>query len=86
MIYPIRLNPVVLVKGVALFGLCLISYWIIPFLHGLFFSPTKNIPGPLLARLTRWYEYFAVRRGQSNIEYIKLHEKFGTWINDMNAS
>ncbi|OAL54679.1 cytochrome protein [Pyrenochaeta sp. DS3sAY3a] len=64
-------------RGVALLVICLISYWIIPFLHGLTISSTRNVPGPLLARFTRWYEYFAVLGGKSNIEYMQLHDKFG---------
>lgn len=67
-------------RGVALLVICLTSYWIIPFLHGLTISSTRNVPGPLLARFTRWYEYFAVLRGKSNIEYMQLHDKFGMSI------
>ncbi|KAH7089414.1 cytochrome P450 [Paraphoma chrysanthemicola] len=65
------------IRGVGLLGVCFISYWVIPFLHGLIVSPTRDVPGPLLARITRWYEFFAVLRGDSNVEYMKLHNRFG---------
>ncbi|UPX09407.1 uncharacterized protein EKO05_0000097 [Ascochyta rabiei] len=64
-------------QGAAFLGICLTSYWIIPFLHGLTISSTRNVPGPFLARFTRWYEYFALLRGKSHVEYMQLHDKFG---------
>lgn len=58
--------------------LCLIaSYYTISTFYNLFFSPLKNVPGPFLARVTRWWEYFMVQRGVSNLEYVRLHEKYG---------
>ncbi|KAH7146836.1 cytochrome P450 [Dactylonectria estremocensis] len=41
------------------------------------FSPLRKVPGPFLARLTRWWEYRMVVRGDSNLEYIRLHKKYG---------
>ena len=55
-----------------------VSYWLLPFLHGLFFAPTRNVRGPLLARISKWFEYRMVQKGDSNIEYIRLHERFGS--------
>ncbi|KAG6363849.1 hypothetical protein INS49_008952 [Diaporthe citri] len=58
--------------------LCLIaSYYTIGTIYDLFFSPLKNVPGPSLARVTRWWEYFMVKRGVSNLEYVDLHKKYG---------
>ncbi|KAK7697057.1 hypothetical protein SLS64_013908 [Diaporthe eres] len=58
--------------------LCLIaSYYAISTAYNLFFSPLKNVPGPFLARVTRWWEYFMVQRGVSNLEYVDLHKKYG---------
>ncbi|EEU38517.1 uncharacterized protein NECHADRAFT_19176, partial [Fusarium vanettenii 77-13-4] len=37
----------------------------------------RKIPGPLLARVTRWWEYRLVSKGDSNLEYIRLHQKYG---------
>ncbi|KEF62905.1 uncharacterized protein A1O9_00879 [Exophiala aquamarina CBS 119918] len=52
-------------------------YWVIPLLHNLFVSPSRNVPGPFWARVTRWYEYFAVLQGDSNQLYRRLHDKYG---------
>lgn len=58
--------------------LCLIfSYYTISLTYNLFFSPLRNIPGPFLARVSRWWEYLMVQRGVSNIEYVNLHKKYG---------
>ncbi|KAL6703106.1 hypothetical protein ACN47E_010243 [Coniothyrium glycines] len=77
MLYPTSLDLAGYSRAIAVVSICLTLYYILPFLHGLFVSPTKNIPGPLLARFTRWYEYCAVLRGKSNLEYLQLHDKFG---------
>ena len=53
-------------------------YWILPFLNGLLFAPTKRVPGPFWARLTRLYEVYLVHGGNSHLDFIKLHEKYGT--------
>lgn len=58
--------------------ICLIaSYYAISTIHNLFFSPLKDVPGPFLARVTRWWEYLLVQRGVSNLEYVRLHQKYG---------
>ncbi|KAF7173431.1 hypothetical protein CNMCM5623_005644 [Aspergillus felis] len=54
-----------------------VSDYLGPLLHGLLFSPLRKVPGPFLARVTRWWEYRLVARGDSNQEYIRLHEKYG---------
>lgn len=86
MLHHLGLSGSDFIRGVTLLAICLISYWIIPFLYGLIVSPTKDIPGPLLARFSRWYEYLAVLRGQSHVEYMKLHNKFGALIIHITAS
>jgi hypothetical protein len=58
---------------------CVASYWLLPFAYGLLFASTRRIPGPLLARMTRWYEYYLVKKNLSHFDYIRLHEKFGTF-------
>lgn len=61
--------------------LCLIaSYYTISTIYNLFFSPLKNVPGPFLARVTRWWEYCMVQGGVSNLEYIRLHKKHGWYL------
>ena len=46
--------------------------------YSLLFSPLRKIPGPLLARVTRWWEYRMVLNGDSNLEFIRLHKKHGS--------
>jgi hypothetical protein len=60
----------------AFFGLA-ISYYFVALLYSLLFSPLRNIPGPFLARVTRWWEYRVVKQGNSNLEFIRLHKKYG---------
>lgn len=45
----------------------------------LFFHPLKNIPGPFLARVTYWYEFYqdVILGGQYVKNYPALHEKYG---------
>ncbi|KAL9568905.1 hypothetical protein ACKAV7_006970 [Fusarium commune] len=59
-----------------LFGLAF-SYYFIALLYSLFLSPLRSIPGPFLARVTRWWEYRVVKQGHSNQEFIRLHKKYG---------
>jgi cytochrome P450 len=53
------------------------SYWLLPFPHGLLFASTRKVPGPFWARWTRWFEFRAVPKGDSNLEYARLHERLG---------
>lgn len=46
--------------------------------YDVFFSPLKSIPGPFLARLTRFWEVYVLRHGHSHMEFVQLHEKHGT--------
>ncbi|KAJ4290360.1 hypothetical protein N0V90_010576 [Kalmusia sp. IMI 367209] len=57
-----------------------VSFWLLPALHGFIVSPTRRVPGPLLTRFTKWWEYRAVLKGDSNLEYIRLHEKYGSVV------
>lgn len=64
----------------ALFSLCL--YFIGLGVYRLFFSPLAKFPGPKLAALTFWVEFYhdVVRRGQYTFEIVKMHEKYGECI------
>ncbi|KAI6774766.1 hypothetical protein HG530_001524 [Fusarium avenaceum] len=54
-----------------------VVYYLAALFYSLFLSPLRRIPGPLLARMTRWWEYRVVKKGKSNQEYIRLHRKYG---------
>lgn len=64
-------------RGVALIIAPILCYWVLPFLYGVFLAPTRKVPGPFWARITRWFEFRAVLKGDSNLEYIRLHEELG---------
>lgn len=67
----------VTIKTLVTVACLVVSYYAFSIIHGLFFSPLRNVPGPFLARVTRWFEYLMVRRGDSNLEYVRLHKKYG---------
>ncbi|KAH6988294.1 cytochrome protein [Ilyonectria sp. MPI-CAGE-AT-0026] len=52
-------------------------YWVLPLLHGIFLSPLRRVPGPFLARVSRLWEFYSLWKGQSNLDFIRLHEKYG---------
>lgn len=46
-------------------------------IYNLFFSPLRKVPGPFLARFSRFWELNAIRTTDLNETYIRLHEKYG---------
>jgi hypothetical protein len=64
-------------KIAALLSASIIFYWLLPLLYGFLYASTRKIPGPFWARITRWDEFRKVIKGDSNLEYIRLHEKLG---------
>ncbi|KAF4462515.1 Pisatin demethylase [Fusarium albosuccineum] len=58
----------------------LTGFYLVPLVQSFLFSPLRRIPGPLLARVTRWWEYRLVTKGDSNLQYIRLHKKYGECI------
>lgn len=48
----------------------------------LVFSPIAQFPGPKLAALTLWYEFYfdVIKRGSYFREIAKMHEKYGTLL------
>ncbi|KAF2008784.1 cytochrome P450 [Aaosphaeria arxii CBS 175.79] len=59
------------------FGASIAFYWLGPFLNGLLFASTRRIPGPFWARVSRFTELRWVLKGDSNMQYIRLHSKYG---------
>jgi hypothetical protein len=47
--------------------------------YRLFLSPIAQFPGPTLAALSRWYEFYyeVVLRGQFTFHIAELHKKYG---------
>ena len=46
-------------------------------LYKYYSSPLRDIPGPLLARITSFWYFFKVYRGCFEKENIELHRKYG---------
>ena len=62
-------------------GLSLI-YFIGLVVHRLYLSPLAKFPGPRLAALTLWYEFYydVIKGGKYTWEIGKMHEKYGRCI------
>ena len=58
--------------GALLYGIGLAVY-------RLYFSPIAKFPGPKLAALTLWYEFYfdVIKKGQFTWEIKRMHEKYG---------
>jgi len=48
-------------------------------IYRLFFSPLAGFPGPKLAALTQWYEFYwnVIKPGQFTFHLQDLHDKYG---------
>ncbi|KAE8143640.1 cytochrome P450 [Aspergillus pseudotamarii] len=66
------LSGAVLITGYGLYLLCLCIY-------RLFFHPLARYPGPKIAALTVWYEFYydAIQRGRYTFKIQRMHEKYG---------
>lgn len=56
-----------------------IGYCIAVAAYRLFFHPIAHFPGPKLAGLTRWYEFYyeMIQQGQMTFHIQDLHKKYG---------
>ena len=57
----------------------LLAYTIYVLISRIFLSPLRNIPGPKLAALTSWYEFYfdAIQQGRYVWRIKDLHLKYG---------
>ncbi|KAI8931386.1 hypothetical protein NX059_011719 [Plenodomus lindquistii] len=68
------------VYHIAIAGLVLFScYAIGNAIYQLYFSPLSKFPGPKLAAITLWYEFYydVIKWGRYWVEVNKMHEKYG---------
>jgi hypothetical protein len=48
-------------------------------IYQVYFHPLRDIPGPFLAKLTRWWQAYEVWAGAAEKTEIALHEKYGKY-------
>jgi hypothetical protein len=58
----------------------LLGYTILTTIYRLYFHPLAKFPGPKLAALTKWYEFYydVVCRGQFTFKTQAMHKKYGS--------
>ena len=58
--------------------LCL-TYGVALAIYRLYFSPLAKFPGPRLAALTSWYEFYydCVKRGRFTWDIKNMHDRYG---------
>jgi hypothetical protein len=61
-----------------------VAYTIIVVAHRLFFSPLAKFPGPKIAAITTWYEFYHdyFRRGKYVFKIKEMHDQYGESIRD----
>jgi cytochrome P450 len=70
--FTMYLLPAVVLASLGLFA----AYHLLSHLYSLFFSPLRNIPGPLSARFSRLYYFAHVYGGHWEHRNIKLHRQY----------
>ncbi len=57
-----------------------LSYLVGIVVYRLYLSPIAKFPGPKLAALTKWYEFYyeVIRKGQFTFHIDELHNRYGT--------
>src|ERR1700712_2212859 len=69
-----------MVSSLALYGFVLLFTYVAGLsLYRLVFSPLAEFPGPKLAGLTLWYEFYydVIKRGQYLFKIRDMHERYG---------
>jgi len=64
---------------VATVSLISLAYWICLAVYRLYFSPLAKIPGPKLAAVTLWFEFYydVIKRGRYTWKIAEMHEQYG---------
>jgi hypothetical protein len=80
-----QLNPVdftqsPIISGLVLFTPLLITIYLASiYLYRLFFHPLAKYPGPKLAAISNWYEFYydVIQHGSFTVHIQELHKKYG---------
>ena len=64
------------------YAFCFLAYLVILAVYRLVFHPLARFPGPKIAALTRWYEFYydVVLQGQYNFKIRELHAQYGKYL------
>ncbi len=68
----ILLGPSISSLAAIFLGIC-VAYFLLQIL----LDPLRDIPGPLLARFTRFWSFFEIYKGTFELTNIKLHKRYG---------
>jgi cytochrome P450 len=49
-------------------------------IHRIFFHPLSKYPGPLLAKLTPWWDVYHAYKGDKHLLFQRLHEQYGDFV------
>lgn len=49
-------------------------------IYALYLHPLAKYPGPLLGRLTQWYDVYHAYKGDKHVLFYRLHQKYGTVV------
>lgn len=73
------LEDIISLSAVTLTATSLLLYIVIGAVYRLYLSPIAKFPGPKLAALTLWYEFYydVVKRGRYTWKIREMHEKYG---------
>ncbi len=46
-------------------------------IYNIYFHPLRAVPGPFLAKISRWWLFALEMRGNPHTEILELHQKYG---------
>ncbi|PKY05677.1 cytochrome P450 [Aspergillus campestris IBT 28561] len=63
------------------FGVIVVVSWFVgTCVYNVFFHPLKAIPGPFMAKISRWWIFDLEMRGNPHVEILELHRKYGPML------
>ncbi|KAJ5781189.1 cytochrome P450 [Penicillium paradoxum] len=63
------------------YGAIVVLLWLVgSTVYNVFFHPLKAIPGPFMAKITRWWIFTLEMRGNPHVEILDLHRKYGPFL------
>ncbi|KAJ5605341.1 cytochrome P450 [Penicillium lagena] len=63
------------------YGAIVVVLWFVgTCVYNVFFHPLKAIPGPFMAKISRWWIFGLEMRGNPHVEILDLHRKYGPML------